>query len=61
MDEDGDFVRNIVDDESDKSHVDASHDDSSSKVSFETYITKVHFKIITDWHKWFNALIYREM
>ena len=38
MDEDGDFVRNIVDDESDKSHVDASHDDSSSKVSFETYI-----------------------
>nr|XP_040255787.1 uncharacterized protein LOC120973769 [Aegilops tauschii subsp. strangulata] len=31
MDENGDFVRNIVDDESDKSHVDASHDDSSSK------------------------------
>ena len=38
MNEDGDFVRNIVDDETDKSHVDASHDDSSSKVSFETYI-----------------------
>ena len=38
MDEDGDFVRNIVDDESDKSHVDASHDESSSKVSFKTYI-----------------------
>ena len=49
MDEDGDFVRNIVDDESDKSHVDASHDDSSSKVSFETYITTLlHIKIITD-------------
>ena len=48
MDEDGDFVRNIVDDESDKSHVDASHDDGSSKVSFETYISTVHFKIITD-------------
>ena len=48
MDEDGDFVRNIVDDESGKSHVDASHDDSCSKVSFETYITTLHIKIITD-------------
>ena len=38
MDADGDFVRNIVDGESDESHVDASREDSSSKVSFETYI-----------------------